>query len=85
MYKTWYVRIIEQKGISKRFLDYFHNLDSTVGAKALGPDQTVSAKVHTTFTSAADRARTVDEQKGYSKTAHEVRITQLYHLSFPAT
>ncbi|PAV17269.1 hypothetical protein PNOK_0733300 [Pyrrhoderma noxium] len=65
------IELDQQKGISKRFLDYFHNLDSTVGAKALGPDQTVSAKVHTTFTSAADRARTVDEQKGYSKTAHE--------------
>ncbi|KIY61867.1 hypothetical protein CYLTODRAFT_494991 [Cylindrobasidium torrendii FP15055 ss-10] len=60
-----------QQGISKRFLAYFHSIDATIGAKALGPDQKLSTKVQETVTSTATRAKTIDEQKGYTKTASE--------------
>lgn len=61
-----------EKGISKRFLNYFQSLDSSIGAKALGPDQTISGKVTSTIQTATQHARTVDEQKGYSKVAGDV-------------
>jgi len=62
-----------REGISKRFLNYFHSLDSSIGAKALGPDQTISGKVTSTIQTATQHARTVDERKGYSKVAEDVR------------
>jgi RNA recognition motif-containing protein len=65
------IEMDNRQGISKRFLNYFHQFDTTVGARALGPDRTLSGKVQATFSSAANQARSVDEQKGYSKTAHE--------------
>jgi len=63
------IHIDSEKGISNRFLGYFQSLDSSIGAKALGPDQTISGKVTSTIQSATQHARTVDEQKGYSKVA----------------
>jgi len=63
------IDIDNQKGISKRFLSYLSSLDSTLGAKALGPDQTISSKVQTTLNTATDKAREVDEQRGFSKIA----------------
>lgn len=65
------IEIDNKQGISKRFLDYMRSLDSTVGQKALGPDQTMSGKVQSTLMGARTRAKTIDEQKGYSKIAHE--------------
>ncbi|KAJ6620751.1 hypothetical protein B0H10DRAFT_2020438 [Mycena sp. CBHHK59/15] len=53
------IEIDNKQGISKRFLSYLQSVDTTVGAKALGPDQTISGK----------QAKSVDEQKGYSKSA----------------
>jgi hypothetical protein len=67
--------LIDKQGISKRFLDYMRGLDTTVGQKALGSDQTVSGKVQSTLKGARTRAKTIDEQKGYSKIAHEVGRT----------
>lgn len=64
--------LLDKQGISKRFLDYMRGLDTTVGQKALGSDQTVSGRVQSTLQSARTRAKTIDEQKGYSKVAHEV-------------
>ncbi|KAI9454115.1 hypothetical protein F5148DRAFT_1277370 [Russula earlei] len=58
-----------RRGISSRFLNYFHSLDSSLGAKALGSDQTISGKVTSTIQSATQHAWTVDEQKGYTKVA----------------
>lgn len=58
------------------------DLDKSVGQRALGPDQTVSAKVQSTIKGAHTRAKTIDEQKGYSKTAHEVCL--LHFLPFLA-
>ncbi|THH11662.1 hypothetical protein EW145_g497 [Phellinidium pouzarii] len=65
------IELDHQKGISSRFLSYFQTLDSTIGSKALGPDQTVTGKVQATLNSATDRARSVDEQRGISKSAHD--------------
>ena len=63
---------IDQQGISKRFLSYFHNLNKSVGEHTLGPDQTVSGKLQTTVDKAVQQARTVDEEKGYLKAFHDV-------------
>ncbi|KAH9986580.1 hypothetical protein BJV77DRAFT_1028544, partial [Russula vinacea] len=63
------IQLDAEKGISNRFLNYFQSLDSSIGAKALGPDQTISGRVTSTIQTATQHARTVDEQKGYSKVA----------------
>ncbi|KIM43247.1 hypothetical protein M413DRAFT_444056 [Hebeloma cylindrosporum] len=60
-----------KQGISKRFLSYFHSLDKSVGERALGPEQTVSAKVQSTVDNATTQARAIDEQKGFSKIAND--------------
>ncbi|KAG6903282.1 hypothetical protein C0995_000177 [Termitomyces sp. Mi166 len=65
------IEIDNEQGISKRFLEYFHRIDKSLGSRALGPDQTISAKVQSTVDAATQRAKTVDEQKGYSKTAFD--------------
>ena len=62
----------EKQGISKRFLNYFQSLDKSVGARALGPEQTISGKLQSAVASASQQARAVDEQKGYCKTAQDV-------------
>jgi len=61
-----------KQGISKRFLSYFHSLDKSVGERALGPDHTISAKLQSTIDTATTQARAMDEQKGFSKIAHDV-------------
>ncbi|KAK0201609.1 hypothetical protein DFS33DRAFT_1348732 [Desarmillaria ectypa] len=63
------IEIDNKQGISKRFLEYFHSLDSKLGERTLGPDKTISGKVHETVTAAAQQAKTVDAEKGISKTA----------------
>ncbi|KAJ7695712.1 hypothetical protein B0H17DRAFT_1055304 [Mycena rosella] len=63
------IEIDSKQGISKRFLSYLQSVDTAVGTRALGPDQTISGKVASTVTAATQQARSVDEQKGISKTA----------------
>ena len=46
----------------------------TTGAKALGPEKTISGKVQETLVSATQQAKAVDEQRGISKTAGDVRL-----------
>jgi len=65
------IELDTQKGISKRFLSYFQSFDTTLGQKALGPDQTISGKVHETFKSAHQSAKSIDEQRGITKTAND--------------
>jgi len=65
------IELDNQKGISTRFLNYIKGLDQTVGAKALGPDKTVSGKIQETLSNATTQAKSVDEQKGYSKIAQD--------------
>jgi len=60
-----------KQGISKRFLGYMQHLDTTVGARALGPEQTLSGKLHATVQSATEQARAIDQQKGFSKLAND--------------
>jgi hypothetical protein len=62
----------DKQGISKRFLEYFKVIDTKVGERTLGPDKTVSGKVQETAASFTSQAKSVDEQKGISKTFQEV-------------
>jgi len=71
------IQLDTEKGISKRFLNYFQSIDSSIGAKTLGPDQTISGKVTSTIQTATQRAKTVDEQKGYSKVAGDYYTSAL--------
>lgn len=66
--------VTAKKGISQRFLTYFHSLDKGIGERALGPDQTISSRVTTGLQTATEQAKTVDEQKGISKSLGDVRI-----------
>ncbi|PPR00451.1 hypothetical protein CVT24_004512 [Panaeolus cyanescens] len=61
----------KKQGISKRFLDYITTLDKKIGDKALGPEQTISGKLQTTVEDATQRARAIDEQKGFTKLASD--------------
>lgn len=63
------IEIDQQHGISGRFLSYIQGLDSTLGAKVLGPEQTISAKAQETLRGAQQQAKAVDEQRGISKNA----------------
>lgn len=69
-------RFIEAHGISQKFLSYFHSMDKTIGERALGPQQTVSAKIQATVEHATQQARSIDQQKGYLKIANDVRISR---------
>jgi len=64
-------------GISTKFLNYFQSLDKNVGARALGPDQTISGKLQSTVGSATQQARAVDEQKGFSKTVNDYYLSAI--------
>jgi len=65
------IEIDSKQGISTRFLNYMQQFDKAAGSRALGPDKTLSGKVQETFSQATSQARSVDEQKGYTKVAHE--------------
>ena len=65
--------VIEKQGISKRFLGYFNSLDSTLGQKALGPDQTISGKVQSSVSGGVSQARAFNEEKGVTKKVADVR------------
>jgi len=68
----------KKHGISSRFTAWFNALDSGVGSRVLGADQTVTGKVQATLNDVSGKARSVDEQKGYSKAVYEyaASITQ---------
>ncbi|KAH7913433.1 hypothetical protein BJ138DRAFT_1171333 [Hygrophoropsis aurantiaca] len=65
------IELDNKQGISKRFVSYMQGLDASVGQRALGPQQTISSKVQSTLKDAHARAMSVDQEKGYSKVAHE--------------
>ncbi|PPQ99195.1 hypothetical protein CVT26_014118 [Gymnopilus dilepis] len=65
------IEMDNKHGISKKFLDYFNNLDKGIGQRALGPEQTISGKVQSTLGSATQQAKAIDEQKGFSKIAQD--------------
>lgn len=66
-----------KQGISKRFLSYLQTFDTTVGAKVIGPEQTISGKVQQTLQGATVKAKELDEVQGISKTAGNVRTNPL--------
>ena len=53
-----------------------------VGAKVLGPEQTISAKAQETLRGAQQQARAVDEQRGISRTATDVSVWHLFGRSY---
>jgi len=65
------IEIDNKHGISNKFLAYMTTLDKNIGQRALGSEQTISGKVQSTLKDAHTRAKSIDEQKGFSKTAHE--------------
>lgn len=67
------IELDSQRGISKRFLSYIQSLDTTLGQKALGPEQTISGKMQQTLAQGYEQAKTIDEQKGISTKATDVR------------
>ena len=76
------IAIDSERGISKRFLEYFHAIDKTVGEKALGKEQTVSGAVVAGVQHAGERAKQVDEQRGISTKAGDVRdVLSYYHCA----
>lgn len=75
------ILFVDKQGISKKFLSFMTDLDKSVGQRALGPEQTVSSKVQSTFKEAHSRAKSIDEQKGYLKTAQGVHLPSLSTLS----
>lgn len=56
-------------------MSYFQSIDSSLGSRVVGPEKTISGKVHETLTGASAKAKEVDEQKGISKIATDVRHT----------
>jgi len=65
------IELDRERGISQKFLGYVQTLDKSAGERALGPDKTISAKVQETLGNAQTQARTLDEQKGISKTFYD--------------
>ncbi|KAF9258033.1 hypothetical protein L218DRAFT_948692 [Marasmius fiardii PR-910] len=65
------IEIDNQRGISNRFLSYIRGLDGSIGARALGPDQTISGKIQETVGAATQQAKSIDEQRGITKTASD--------------
>ena len=63
---------IGKQGISERFISYFRSIDSTLGQKALGPDQTISGKVQSSVSGGINQAKTFNEQKGVTKKVGDV-------------
>ncbi len=68
------IELDKQRGISQRFLDYLHSLDSTLGQKALGPEKTISGLVAEKVGQAHAQAKSIDEQKGITSKAGDVRF-----------
>lgn len=72
--------ITEKQGISAKFLQYFQKLDDGLGKQAFGPDQKVTTAVQSKVDEQIKHAKTIDETKGYSKIAHDVRFLNLRNL-----
>lgn len=64
----------EKQGISTRFLDFFHSLDKSVGAKVVGEDKTVSEKINEHAAAVVGKAREVDQNRGVS-----AKFSDYYH------
>ena len=67
------IELDNKHGISSRFLNYIQGLDTTLGEKTLGPQKTISGKVQETLAQATEQAKTIDQQRGISTKATDVR------------
>ncbi|KIJ54793.1 hypothetical protein M422DRAFT_24683 [Sphaerobolus stellatus SS14] len=73
------IELDAQQGISARFLSYMRSIDTTLGSKVVGPEQTISGKVQQTLTDAQSKAKDVDQQKGITETAQSYYTKALQH------
>lgn len=83
------IELDSQRGISKKFIGYITNLDTTLGQKALGPEKTISGMVVEKVGQAHKQAKSIDEQRGISTKAGDVRCifncvmrAQMYSWTF---
>jgi len=65
------IDIDNQRGISKRFLNYLSSIDTSLGSRLLGENQTVSGKAQEQVNYATAQAKAIDEKGGYLKTASD--------------
>jgi len=65
------IEIDHKQGISQRFLQYFQQLDQGIGQRAFGAEQKVSSTVQAKVDEQIKQAKAIDEQKGFSKIAHD--------------
>lgn len=66
--------VTDKQGISAKFLDYFRQLDQKIGRRAFGPEHTVSTAIQSKVDEQIKQTKAIDEEKGYSKVAHGVRV-----------
>ncbi|KAF9650386.1 hypothetical protein BDM02DRAFT_1415941 [Thelephora ganbajun] len=71
------IELDKKQGISKRFLNYIHSIDSTLGQKAIGPDQTISGKVQSSVSDGISQAKAFNEQKGVTKKVGDYYVRAL--------
>jgi len=72
-YNDYYCSSISEKhGISKHFLAWFNRIDEDAGKRAFGTDTTASGVVKSKLGEQIQRAKAIDETKGYSKTTRSV-------------
>lgn len=65
------IELDHKQGISQKFLQYFRQLDESLGQRAFGPEQKVSTTVQAKVDEQIKQAKALDEQKGYLKIAHD--------------
>jgi len=71
------IELDKKQGISTRFLGFIRSIDSTLGEKALGPDQTISGKVQSSVSGGITQAKSFNEQKGVTKTVGDYYVRAL--------
>lgn len=49
-------------------------MDKTFGERALGPQKTISGEVQATVEQVTQQARVIDQQRGFSKIANDVKL-----------
>jgi len=72
VYDYYCSSISEKHGISKHFLAWFNRIDEDAGKRAFGTDTTASGVVKSKLGEQIERAKAIDETKGYSKTTRSV-------------
>jgi len=71
------IELDKKQGISKRCIDFFRSVDSTLGQRTLGPEQTISGRVQSSVSDGISQARSFDEQKGVTKKVGDYYVRAL--------